>query len=164
MQPEVTRPHFPEGYIVDPKSLLTWDHVEKRLSESIHYWLCSVRPDGRPHAVPRWAVYMDGKIFYDGSPETRHARNIARNPNVVLHLEDGSDVVIAEGAAREVLNPPPELGIELAKVYAEKYADLGYSPEPDQWDNGGLFEFSIQKVMAWTVFNEDPTRFTFAAD
>jgi nitroimidazol reductase NimA-like FMN-containing flavoprotein (pyridoxamine 5'-phosphate oxidase superfamily) len=158
--PKISRPHFPKGYLENPKALLPWSHVEQRLSDALHYWLCTVRPDGRPHAVPKWAVYVDAKIYFDGSPETRHARNITQNPQVVLHLESGEDVIIVEGTAKEYGKPAAELALQIAQAYAQKYADRGYAPEPDQWDEGGLFEITPHTVIAWTQFTDDPTRFT----
>jgi len=158
--PKVTRPLFPEGYLENPKSFLPWSHVEKRLTEALHYWLCTVRPNGRPHAVPKWAVYLKGKIYFDGSPDTRHARNIVTNQHVVVHLESGEDVVIVEGVAKASGKPAFELATEIAKAYAQKYAALGYAPQPDQWNEGGLFEIKPHTVLAWTQFTADPTRFT----
>jgi len=157
--PQPVRPHFPPGYVENAQSLLPWSHVEERLSSALHYWLCSVRPDGRPHAVPKWAVWADQKVYFDGSPQTRHARNIAANPAVSLHLESGSDVLIMEGTAREVGKPDPALAARLAGLYADKYRALGYAPEPTQWDAGGLFAITPHTVIAWTVFYENPTKF-----
>jgi hypothetical protein len=51
----------------------------------------------------------------------------------------------------------------LARAYAGKYAELGYSPEPTQWDDGGLFEIVPRVILAWTKFSEDPTKFTLPA-
>lgn len=160
--PKITRPHFPEGYLENPTALLPWSHVEQRLSEAVNYWLCSVRPDGRPHAVPKWAVWVEGRIYFDGSPQTRHARNIALNPQVVVHLESGTDVVIVEGAAAALERPAPELARKIAAAYTAKYAGLGYAPGPEQWDNGGLFVIIPRQVLAWTQFTEDPTKFILA--
>lgn len=157
--PRIVRPHFPPGYAENPKALLPWSHVEQRLGDALNYWLCTVRPDGRPHAVPKWAVWLDGKIYFDGSPETRHARNIAANPAVVVHLESGSDVLIVEGTARESGQPAPELARRLAAAYAAKYHVMGYAPEPETWDAGGLFEIAPRSVIAWTSFTDDPTKF-----
>ena len=159
--PQVTRPHFPKGYVDNPKSLLAWEQVEQKLAEARHYWLCSVRPNGRPHAIPTWAVWVNGHIYFDGSPETRHARNIARNPCVSVHLESGEKVVIVEGTAKEV-QPSSDLATAIAREYAAKYATLGYAPEPHSWDAGGLFEIKPHTVMAWNNFAEDPTKFVFA--
>src|SRR5512144_2710938 len=106
--PRITRPKLPKGYVDKPTSYVTWEWVAAQLTDSIHYWLCSVRPDGRPHVVPRWCVYVDGNIYYDGSPETLHARNIMQNPNVSLHLESGEKAIILEGISVPAEKPTPE--------------------------------------------------------
>ena len=160
LTPQITRPEFPPGYLENPKTLLPWSHVEQRLTEAKNYWICSVRPNGHPHAIPKWAVWLADRIYFDGSPETRHGRNIAQNPHVVVHLESGDDVVIVEGAARESERPSAELAASLAHAYAAKYAP-GYAPSPDTWDHGGLFEVIPHKVIAWSKFTDDPTRFIF---
>ncbi len=158
--PKISRPKFPTGYVENPTKTVAWEAVEQRLSEAKNYWLCSVRPDGRPHVIPRWAVYVDGKIYYDGSPETRHARNIAQNPQAALHLESGDQALIIEGTAGEAGRPSAELAAKIAAAYRAKYTQFGYSPEPDQWNEGGLFVFTPKKVLTWTNFMDDPTRFT----
>lgn len=161
LAPKVTRPTFPPGYVDNPKTLLTWEHVVQRLSDARNYWICSVRPSGRPHSIPKWGVWLDDRIYFDGSPETRHARNIAGNPYVSLHLEDGFDVVIVEGLAKESASPSSELGERLAEAYSVKYREMGYAPKPDQWNEGGLFEISPRMALAWTSFADDPTKFVF---
>ena len=159
--PKITRPKFPKGYVDNPISEVAWEYVEKRLTDSIHYWLCSVRPNGCPHVVPRWGVFLDGRFYYDGSPETRHARNLVENPAVALHLESGSDVVILDGEAHPAGKPSSELAQRLSQAYCAKYASEGYAPEPNQWDEGGLFMFAPRQCLAWTKFIEDPTKFVF---
>ena len=158
--PQVTRPHFPQGYVDNPKRFLSWEQVEQKLAEAKHYWLCSVRPNSRPHAIPKWAVWINGHIYFDGSPQTRHARNIEINPFVNVHLENGEKVVILEGTVKEII-PSPELAISIAQAYSAKYASSGYSPEPNTWEAGGLFEIKPHTVIAWNSFAEDPTKFVF---
>jgi nitroimidazol reductase NimA-like FMN-containing flavoprotein (pyridoxamine 5'-phosphate oxidase superfamily) len=160
--PRVSRPHFPEGYADHPKSLLPWEEVENKLIDAKHYWLCSVRSNGRPHSIPKWAVWVNGRLYFDGSPQTRHARNIAANPYISLHLESGEKAVIVEGTARE-LKPVRELAVQVAQAYTTKYAASGYSPQPDSWDAGGLFEIIPKTVIAWNSFTDDPTKFIFPA-
>jgi hypothetical protein len=162
MEPtKITRPTFPQGYVDKPVSYLTWDWVAAQLAESKNYWLCSVRPDGRPHVVPRWAVFIDGKIYYDGSPETRHNRNLRLNPHISVHLESGTEAIILEGTSGPAGKPSPELGKRLSQEYKKKYKDLGYAPEPNSWDEGGLYVFTPRQCIAWSKFNEDPTKFIF---
>lgn len=158
-QPKATRPHFPEGYLDNPRGLVPWSYIEQRLAAARNYWICSVHPDNKPHAIPVWAVWVDGCVYFDGSPETRHARNIARNPHVSVHLESGDDVLIVEGIAKMLQGVAPELGKTVAQAYSAKYADEGYSPQPDQWNKGGLFQVRPQMVLAWTKFTDDPTKF-----
>ena len=98
---------MPEGYGVPDteEGVLDWSWAEERLEQALNYWFATTRPDGRPHAMPAWAVWLDGTVYFEGSPLTRRARNIAENPAVVVHLESGDDVVILEGEAHEVGKP-----------------------------------------------------------
>jgi len=159
--PRISRPLFPPGYVDHPTGEVPWEYVSHQLTEARHYWLCSTRPDGRPHVVPRWCVYLDGLIYYDGSSETVHARNIARNPHVSLHLEDGEKAIILEGESAAAGRPSRDLAERLSRAYTMKYAASGYAPKPDQWDEGGLFVFTPRQCIAWTVFSENPTKFIF---
>ena len=168
MEPiKITRPKFPPGYVDRPVSYLTWDWVAAQLTESKHYWLCSVRPptteapQGRPHAIPRWAVFVDGRIYYDGSSATRHNRNIEVNPHVSVHLESGTEAIMLEGTSGPAGKPSPDFARRLSEAYKRKYAELGYAPEPDSWDEGGLYVFTPRQCIAWSKFNEDPTKFIF---
>jgi len=162
--PKVIRPKFPPGYADNPASSLAWDWVAAQLAASLHYWLSSVRADGRPHAVPRWGVFIDGKFYYDGSPETVHARNIESNPHVSLHLESGEKAIIMEGMSQAADKPDPAFANLLASAIGKKYAALGYTPKPDQWDEGGLFVFTPRQCIAWTIFYENPTKFVFETE
>ena len=159
--PSVMRPTFPEGYVEHPTGMLTWEHVVPRLVEAQSYWLCSVRPDGRPHAIPKWGVWVAGKLYFDGSAKTRHARNIAQNPQVVVHLESGDEVVIVEGHCKALGKPAPALADQVAQEYRRKYAAHGYAPQATQWDAGGLYAVTPCTVLAWTNFADDPTKFVF---
>jgi hypothetical protein len=151
---------MPDGYGI-PESgegTLPWRFVEERLAEALNYWIVTVRPDGRPHAMPVWGAWLDGKLFIEGSPETVRHRNLAGNPHVVAHLESGDQVVIIEGEATEAGKPEPALGRRLSQVYSGKYAPAGYTPGPDAWDRGGLYVIRPRKVFAWTKFPQDTTR------
>ena len=159
--PKISRPKLPKGYADNPVSYVDWEWVAEQMTESKNYWLSSVRPDGRPHVVPRWGVFIENKFWYDGSPETRHAQNIMENPNVSLHLESGDQVVMMEGISKPTEKPTPEFASQLAETIGYKYGEDGYSPKPDQWDEGGLYEFTPRQCIAWTVFYEDPTKFVF---
>lgn len=162
------RPRMPDGYGVPEGTdgLLKWSQVEERLVAAQQYWMATTRPDGRPHVVPRWGVWVENKLFYDGSPETVHARNSAADGRCVLHLESGWEVVIIEGETRRAVPPGPDLGARISTAFG-KYHERGYAPEPDAWEGegaGGLMVFQPHKAMAWFTFPEDVTRFTFESE
>jgi nitroimidazol reductase NimA-like FMN-containing flavoprotein (pyridoxamine 5'-phosphate oxidase superfamily) len=156
---KILRPHFPEGYITSTTSLLAWEVVEESLRTAHNYWVCTVRPNGHPHVIPKWGVWVAGRFYFDGSPQTRHARNLAQNPSVSVHLESGDQVVIVEGVGRALDRPEAGTAEAVAAEYRRKYAQDGYAPQPDQWDKGGLFVVVPKTVLAWTQFTKDPTKF-----
>lgn len=114
--------------------------------------------------VPRWGVWMDGRLWYDGAVDTIHVRNLNENSACVLHLEDGRQAVMVEGRSEAATRPGLEVGGRLAAEFSAKYGKLGYSPSPDAWegtDAGGLRVFTAIKAMAWFEFPTDVTRFRF---
>lgn len=163
--PRASRPVMPNDYGVPAtdEGMLPWSWAVERLERARNYWFSTTRPDGRPHAMPAWAVFLDGVLYFEGSPETRRARNVAANPNIVVHLESGDEVVILEGAAREASPPPRVLAERLAEAFTAKYAaSHDYRPQPDQWDEGGLWAVRPRVVLAWSKFPTDTTRWQFA--
>jgi hypothetical protein len=154
------RPHAPKDYGI-PDSLdgtLPWKFVDDEMSAARNYWVATIHPTGRPHTMPTWGVWFDLQFFLEGSPDTRRFRNAAQNPNASVHLESGSKVVIMEGQIRAFGKPSPSLAERLAAAFTAKYAALDYQPTPDNWDQGGLYIFNPRKVLAWTQFPNDMTK------
>jgi PPOX class probable F420-dependent enzyme len=116
------RPYAPGfGIPSDHRGMLSWASVEERLSSARNYWVATVRADGRPHVTPVWGLWVAGEFYFGAGPETRKARNLAENPNVVVHLEGGDDVVILEGVAEVVTDPSPDLAERLFAASTAKY-------------------------------------------
>ena len=151
---------MPDGYGLPSATdgLLAWGEVEQRLRQSLHYWLCTVRPDGTPHSVPRWGVWLDNLFYYDGAPTTRHVRNLTSNPACTLTLESGTQVVIVEGVSVATSADPAGLGARLATAF-EKYHPE-YAPAPQSWSGeqgGGLRVITPKRALAWFAFPKDCT-------
>ncbi len=154
------RPAMPADYGVPAtvEGTLPWSFVEERMTAARNYWVATVRPDGRPHAVPVWGAWLDNALYIEGSPQTRRSRNLAVNPAVVVHLESGDQVVILEGEGHPISRPDPELGARLSAIFRAKYAWANYQPGPDAWDHGGLHVIRPHTVFAWSAFPADATR------
>ena len=54
------------------------ESLDKLQSQQV-IWFCSVRPDGRPHLVPIWFVWVGGWIYVSTDPKSVKSRNIRAN-------------------------------------------------------------------------------------
>jgi nitroimidazol reductase NimA-like FMN-containing flavoprotein (pyridoxamine 5'-phosphate oxidase superfamily) len=148
------------GYGVpeNKKGLLPWSHVTERMTEAQNYWICTVSPDGHPHATPVWGIWLEDRLYFGGSPQTKRNRNLAANPVVCVHLESAADVVILHGLAEELRAPDRSLTIRLADASGTKY---GYRPKPEDYEAPGTYVFRPRMVLAWKQFPKDATRWHF---
>jgi general stress protein 26 len=102
-QPKASRPHM-AGYGV-PGSLegsLPWEWARERISKSHNYWLTTVRPDGAPHTMMVWGIWLDAAYYFSTNATSRKARNLQQNPNCVVCTENAEEAVIIQGVARKV--------------------------------------------------------------
>ena len=137
--------------------MLPWSWLSERMAESRNYWIGTARPDGRPHVMPVWGVWLDETFYFGTGRESAKARNLARNPALVVHLESGDDVVILEGVAEEVEDGA--LRARLAEAYGSKYDP--YRPDPDEM--GLVFALRPRLAYAWQErdYPGTATRFSF---
>jgi general stress protein 26 len=156
MDSEASRPRIPAEYGVpsDTENLLPWAYVDRRMAGSGHYWLATTGPDGKPHVRPIDGMWLDGKLYFGGSAESKWRRNLERNPSVSINLEDGEQAVILQGEVREV-RPDRHLGTRLAGASNEKY---GYDQKPEDYVGVSILEFIPEVALAWQVLYEDATR------
>ncbi|HJR87135.1 MAG TPA: pyridoxamine 5'-phosphate oxidase family protein [Acidimicrobiia bacterium] len=156
-EPRVEKLAIPAEY-GNPTKRLAWSVVEQKLAAATVYWIASTRPDGRPHVIPRDGMWIEGKLYYGGSPETVHYRNIVRNPEVVAHIGDGQEAIIVEGAI-EIEMPTKEMATRLSDESFVKYPQYGRL-DPSMY-MGGVSTLLPRRVLAWTNLTEDATRFVF---
>lgn len=108
--------------------LLPWSWAEERLSVSRRYWLSTVCPDGRPHAMAVWAVWLDGAVRFSTGEHSRKARNLALDSRCVVTTEHAEEAVVVEGVAERIESRRDCECLE--RVYLEKYGS-GYPS--DSW-------------------------------
>ena len=131
--PKASRPVMPKDYgIAGPregKGLLPWSWAVKRLTRSRQHWLATTRPDGRPHVMPVWGVWLGDRYYFSTSPQSRKGRNLAANPRCVICGEDADEPVIVEGVAERVGDEALLKRVHAA--YRKKYAeDLDPETQP----------------------------------
>jgi PPOX class probable F420-dependent enzyme len=72
----------------------------------------TINADGTPHATPVWFFYERGKFVVTTPVATVKARNVRRNPRVVLLIDDGESYVMVKGTARIAHERSPEADTE----------------------------------------------------
>jgi len=156
---KVGLPHVPPLYgLKTPHQYLSFRHAQQRLADARNYWICTVRPDGRPHSIPVWGFWLDGCLYFGTARSSRKARNLAQNPALSVHLESGDDVIILEGKAEEVdLTHQPTFKKLNAASRAKYKMPVMIVPE------SVLYCVRPRMVLAWTEkdFPTNATRWTF---
>jgi PPOX class probable F420-dependent enzyme len=133
--------------------MLSWNWAAERLQRSRNYWVATTNPDGSPHTMPVWALWLDDTVVFSTSPKSRKARNFGRDARVVLHVESGDEVVVLEGDVEAI-----DLDDRVARAYEAKY---DYSPSPGSVDEG-WYRVRPRSGYAWGKdFPRSVTRFIF---
>lgn len=136
---------------------LEWSWAEERLAESRNFWVVTVDPKGRPHAMPVWGVWLGDRFWFSAAPDALKVRNIETNPHVVVTGEDTVNVVSIEGTAA-----PAGVRRDVAEAWAARYEE-----DPDKRAEmvdfmlgGALFE--VTPVKAFGMI-ESEERFSSSA-
>ncbi|WP_354645156.1 pyridoxamine 5'-phosphate oxidase family protein [Kitasatospora camelliae] len=161
--PAASRPYMP-GYGILPaeqgSGLLPWSWAGRRLADSHDYWLATVRPDGRPHVMPVWGVWLDDRLWFSTALGSRKARNLAVHPDCAVTTDDPLNPVVLEGRAETVPDRPAIIRF-LAALNTKYRTDYG----PDFLDPAVNATVRVHPVQAFGLRQEDftgsPTRWRF---
>jgi nitroimidazol reductase NimA-like FMN-containing flavoprotein (pyridoxamine 5'-phosphate oxidase superfamily) len=99
---------------------IPWSRAEKQLEAAsggmdAHFFLSTVRPDGRPHVAGVGALWTDGKFYIVSGPETRKSRNLAHRADCAISVKLVDLDLVVEGTAAKVTD---EATLErLVKLY-----------------------------------------------
>lgn len=150
--PKASRPHMPGyGPPKGKKGLLPWKWAEDRLKKSHNYWITTVKPDGSPHTMVVWGLWLDGQFLFSTGRQSRKARNLAENRHCIVCTENAAEAVIIEGAAEEVADVA--LRRKFLALYERKYA----------WDMASFEEdilslkepiYSVRSVVAFGLYEK----------
>jgi hypothetical protein len=137
---------------------IPWAWARVRLEEdagiSPTHWLATVRPDGKPHVMPVWTVWVDGAFYFVAGTATRQRKNLAQHASCVITVASSGLDLVVEGEARKVSDE-----IRLQQI-AEAYAVQGWHPTVrnhvfyayDQAPGAGPPPYDVYEVVPVTVF------------
>jgi len=162
--PDASRPHMPGYGIASAEAgsgLLPWAWAEAKLLSSHDYWLGSSCPDGRPHLMPVWGVWMDGGLWLSTSAGSRKARNLLADGRCTAATDDALNPIVLEGLAELRIGADDRSGY-LDAMNTKYSVDYGL----DFLDGVANLLFRVQPNKAFGMLHEDfagsPTRWKFA--
>jgi Pyridoxamine 5'-phosphate oxidase len=105
---------------------IPWDRARERFEEdagiSPTHWLATVRPDGRPHVMPVWTLWVDGAFYFVAGATTRMRKNFVQHAHCVIAVESSGLDLVVEGEATKVSDDT-----RLQRI-ASAYAAQGWHP------------------------------------
>ena len=139
------------GFSSDNAAATPWSEARELLEKAGIYWLTTVRPDGRPHVTPLFAVWLDGALFFCTGPSERKAKNLEFNSHCAIttgcNVIEGLDLVV-EGDAENVSDEARLQAV--AGRFASKY-DWHYAVRDGAfYGEGGRAD--VYEVAPTTVF------------
>jgi pyridoxine/pyridoxamine 5'-phosphate oxidase len=128
------------------KGLLPWSWARQRLEKSHNYWISTVRPDGSPHTMVVWGLWIEGAFYFSTGRESRKARNLALNSRCVICTEKADEAVIVEGRADLVHDTPQ---VKFFSRYEKKY----------EWDMSKMQDEPVFRVTPRLAFGQFEKKF-----
>jgi hypothetical protein len=144
-EPRATRPYMPGYGLLDASSgrgLLPWTWGVERLSVAKNYFVSTTRPDGLPHCMPVWGVWLDGAFYFSSGRRSRKSRNLANNPRCVVCPEGADQAVIMEGIVTIIEEGP------VFRQFVEAYK-VKYSFDMDTMDMSESAVFCVRPTVAF---------------
>lgn len=144
--PRRVRPKLPPEWHVpeEPSTWVTWKHADEKLKDEKVYWVSTASARGKPHAAPVWGIWRDESFFFETNPKSPKGRNLASNPKIVFHIQDGMDTVIVKGTVKRETNA--QRLRTLKSEYVRKY---DYKPDWSNKQNQIVFRVRPRIAHAW---------------
>jgi len=156
----------------DPEASATeWETTRQLLAAADLFWITTVRSDGRPHASPLVAVWLDDALYFTTGADEQKGVNLRHDAHVLLmtgcnQWDRGIDVVV-EGDAVQVMDD--ELLERLAVAWTNKWDGRWHFEARDgafQHSGGDgsalVFRVAPTKVLAFGKGTFSHTRHVFS--
>src|SRR4051812_34364550 len=105
-KPQTPQPVSEKNLDIYGHPAIPWSRALEQLQQdkgiSPTHWLATVNPDGKPHVMAVWAVWLDGTFCFLSGASTRKGKNLARSPYVVITVASKGIDLVLEGEAVKV--------------------------------------------------------------
>jgi pyridoxine/pyridoxamine 5'-phosphate oxidase len=91
-----------------------------QVNKSRQYWIATTRPDGTPHLMIIWGLWLEESFWFSTGSSSRKGRNLAVNPRCPIGTDDAAKAVVLEGSVALVNAKSAEYA-NFAKAYEKKY-------------------------------------------
>lgn len=108
-----------------------WKEAAEHLKKAPQYWLATVDPDGQPHVMPVFGVWVNGTLYFTSSPKARKAKNIEQNSHCTMSVSVDEYDLMVEGDAVRITDEGTMK--QVAEAYAAKY-DWPITPRDGAYD------------------------------
>jgi hypothetical protein len=125
--------------------------VAERFGTERICWVHTTSSAGVPNATPIWCVELREVLYFYTHSGTVKARNVERNPLVVVHLESGSDVLIVQGSLIYLGHPAQHP--DVVDLFERKYdhpEDRPFLPLADPIFDV-VYSLEPRRAVAWTL-------------
>ena len=133
---------------------LSQSELDQFLSEPHIAIVATSGPSGKPHAMPIWYLWREGKVLFHTGPNSKKMRNIRKNDRVTVVVDTKVapyKVAIVEGRAKEIPDDRAlarEIAIHyLGETQGARYAERSTEP-------GCLVEVTPTKIISWDYARE----------
>jgi PPOX class probable F420-dependent enzyme len=130
---------------------LTPEELEAYLRERRTVRVATVGPDGTPHVVPLWFVWLDGVMFLNSTLGNPTVQNLLRTSRAAGVVDDGESYDSLRGAVltgvAERAEDDPRLP-EVERSWSEKYLGGGELPYR-RWRNRVWLRVVPERIVSW---------------
>ena len=109
---------------------MTDDEVAAFIASSRTATMATVGPNGMPHLVAMWFGVIDGQIWFETKAKAQKVKNLQRNPQLSVMIEDGLTYDSLRGVSLEgtgaIVDDPDQLwavGVSVWERYTGPYTD-----------------------------------------
>jgi PPOX class probable F420-dependent enzyme len=111
--------------------------------------VATTSPDGWPHVVPLWFVWMQGTLLVNTTRGNRTVRNLEADPRAAVSIDDGERYDELRGAVlRGDLVEAADDDGSLTAAFGAKYFG-GNQPHFASWRNRFFLRMEPQRISSW---------------